>query len=148
METEPVRINKELMNRLRKYVSLKTEGRMYGEIGTTVEEALKEHLDRQSEFEISLNRFKSYFRPLFWTKISELKKFDQIIQSIRTNVSIIEGIDRPDIEISPEEIGKSVDEIKMSIIELEALLPKDYKEKHFKIFKDSINKIIGKIRRS
>jgi hypothetical protein len=46
METEPVRINKELMNRLRKYVSLKTEGRMYGEIGTTIEKALKEYLDK------------------------------------------------------------------------------------------------------
>jgi hypothetical protein len=46
METEPVRINKDLMNRLRKYVSQKTEGRMYGEIGTTIEKALKEYLDK------------------------------------------------------------------------------------------------------
>lgn len=46
VETEPVRINKELMNRLRKYISMKTEGRMYGEIGTTIEKALKEYLDR------------------------------------------------------------------------------------------------------
>jgi predicted DNA-binding protein len=46
METESVRINKELMNRLRKYLARKTEGRMYGEIGTTIEEAIKEYLDK------------------------------------------------------------------------------------------------------
>lgn len=46
METEPVRINKELINRLRKYLSVKTEGRMYREIGTTIEKALKDYLDK------------------------------------------------------------------------------------------------------
>ena len=51
METEPVRINKELMSRLRKYLSLKTKGRMYGEIGATIEKALEEYLDKmESKF--------------------------------------------------------------------------------------------------
>lgn len=47
MKTEPVRIDKELMERLRKHVSEKHGGHMYGKIQETIEVALKEYLDRE-----------------------------------------------------------------------------------------------------
>lgn len=47
METEPIRINKEVMNRLRMHVVQRSEGRVYGEIGATAEKAIKEYLYRE-----------------------------------------------------------------------------------------------------
>lgn len=44
-ETEPVRISSKTMNKLRLYLSEKTKGRMYGEIGKTIEEAIELYLD-------------------------------------------------------------------------------------------------------
>jgi len=45
MDTEPVRINKETMNRLRKHIAITTNGRVYGKIGETVELAIREYLN-------------------------------------------------------------------------------------------------------
>ncbi len=45
-KTESVRLNSDVMNRLRKRLSIQTEGRVYGLISTTVEKAIIEYLDR------------------------------------------------------------------------------------------------------
>ena len=47
METEPFRIDKKVMNRLRMYVAQKAAGRVYGEIGATVEKAINEYLYKE-----------------------------------------------------------------------------------------------------
>lgn len=47
MKTEPVRIDTVVMERLRKYVSKKYSGHMYGKLQSTIEIALKEYLDRE-----------------------------------------------------------------------------------------------------
>ncbi len=47
METEPFRIDKNTMNRLRMHIAQKASGRIYGEIGVTIEKAINEYLDRE-----------------------------------------------------------------------------------------------------
>lgn len=47
METEPFRIDKNVMNRLRMHVAQKAAGRVYGEIGATVERAINEYLYKE-----------------------------------------------------------------------------------------------------
>jgi hypothetical protein len=101
---------------------------------------------KQSEFEIFLNRFKGHCRPILWIKIPELRKFDQVLQSVRTNISIIDVDDfyRPNFIIDPEEIKESVNEISKSLSELEGILPEDCKGKHFKDFIYIIDRIVKK----
>jgi hypothetical protein len=101
---------------------------------------------KQSEFEIFLNRFKDHCRPILWIKIPELRKFDQVLQSVRTNISIIDVDDfyRPNFIIDPEEIKESVNEISKSLSELEGILPEDCKGKHFKDFIYIIDRIVKK----
>ncbi len=45
MDTEPVRIKKETMDKLRKHIAITTNGRVYGKIGETIEIAIKKYLD-------------------------------------------------------------------------------------------------------
>jgi hypothetical protein len=47
METEVFRINKELLDELRENVAYKYKGRNYGQIGSTIERAIREYLDRE-----------------------------------------------------------------------------------------------------
>jgi hypothetical protein len=47
METEPVRINKELLVELRKIAADKYMGRTYGMISATIEIAIRDYLDRE-----------------------------------------------------------------------------------------------------
>ncbi len=47
METESVRVDKNVLNRLRMHIVQRSEGRVYGEIGATVEKAIKEYLDKE-----------------------------------------------------------------------------------------------------
>lgn len=50
METEPVRISKDIMKELRKYiVQNETDGKVYGKIGKTIERAVREYLDKVSK---------------------------------------------------------------------------------------------------
>lgn len=46
MSYDCVRVDRDTMNRLRKHVATKTEGRMYGHIGRVVQEAIEEYLNR------------------------------------------------------------------------------------------------------
>ena len=55
---------------------------------------------------------------------------------------------KPNTNISPEVIKKSVDELRKSLSELEKVLPEDCKEKHLKDFKDSIEEIIEKVQKN
>lgn len=55
---------------------------------------------------------------------------------------------KPNINISPEEIKKSLDKLRESFSELEKVLPEDCKEKHLKDFKDSIEEIIEKVQKN
>ncbi len=52
MTTETVRVDTVLMNRLRKYLARKTEGRTYGALKEAVETSIKEYLDKH-ESELS-----------------------------------------------------------------------------------------------
>ncbi len=45
-KTENIRVHSDVMNRLRKRLSIQTEGRVYGLISVTVETAINEYLDR------------------------------------------------------------------------------------------------------
>lgn len=48
METESVRISKDVMKRVRTYVvSNEDDGRIYGKISDTIEKAIEEYLDRK-----------------------------------------------------------------------------------------------------
>ncbi len=47
MNTEPARINKNVMNQLRMNINQKSDGRAYGMIGATVEKAIKKYLDTE-----------------------------------------------------------------------------------------------------
>ena len=50
MDTEPVRISKDVMKELRKYiVQNETEGKVYGKISETIERAIREYLDKVSK---------------------------------------------------------------------------------------------------
>lgn len=50
MDTEPVRISKDVMKELRKYIiQSETDGRVYGKISETIEKAIKEYLDNVSK---------------------------------------------------------------------------------------------------
>lgn len=47
MDTESVRVNKDVMKRLRMYIAdNENDGRLYGKISDTIEKAIKEYLDR------------------------------------------------------------------------------------------------------
>lgn len=57
METESVRIDKNVLNRLRMHIVQRSEGRIYGEIGATVEKAIKEYLYKEENcFKIILTK--------------------------------------------------------------------------------------------
>lgn len=62
METEPVRIDKNVMNRLRMYIAQRTAGRVYGEIGATIGKAITEYLYREENcHKIFLTKEMDYF---------------------------------------------------------------------------------------
>ena len=48
MQSEPVRINSDTMNKLRQHLAKTTNGRMYGKISSTIDDAIKEYLERNS----------------------------------------------------------------------------------------------------
>ena len=49
MDTEPVRISKDIMKELRKYIAKnETDGKVYGKIGETIGIAVREYLDKVS----------------------------------------------------------------------------------------------------
>lgn len=67
METEPFRIDKNVMNRLRMHVTQKAAGRVYGEIGATVEKAVMEYLYKEENchkmvLTKRMNSFNQYVR--------------------------------------------------------------------------------------
>lgn len=69
METEPIRINKEVMNRLRMHIVQRSEGRVYGEIGSTVEKAIKEYLYKEENcHKIILTKETDFFNQYVETK--------------------------------------------------------------------------------
>ncbi len=55
MGTEPVRIDKDLMNKLRKHIiRIDEDGKVYGKISKTVELAIEEYLEKVSDKNLSL----------------------------------------------------------------------------------------------
>lgn len=130
-------IDNELERKFR--VEIAETGGKHGGLKIAIEYAIKSWL-----FERYLNVFKSYCRPILWGKPHELKKFDDCIKSIRNSISdiYIDEKYRFNINISPKEIYEAVEEIRKSLLELDEILPKDCKEKHFKNLKDLIDRII------
>ena len=51
MEYETIRVKAETVVRLRKFLSGRTEGRLYGEIGKTTGKAIEEYLDKNERKE-------------------------------------------------------------------------------------------------
>ncbi len=49
MAVESVKIDTQVMDRLRKYVARKTDGRMYGQISKTIEAAIEEYLNKREK---------------------------------------------------------------------------------------------------
>ena len=122
-------------------VAIAKNGGKHGDLKISIEEAINSW-----PFERCLNEFKKYFRPILWEKPQELSIFDDRIKSIRNNIADINIHEKykHNINISPEEIIKSVHELRKSLSDLEKILSEDCKEKHFKSFIDSIEKIIKK----
>lgn len=122
-------------------VAIAKKGGKHGDLRISIEEAIYSWL-----FERCLNEFKRYCRPILWEKSQELRIFDDCIKSIRNNIADINIHKKykSDINVSPEEIKKSVDELRKSLADLGKILPEDFKENHLKDFKDSIEEIIKK----
>jgi hypothetical protein len=51
MEYETIRVNADVVKRLRRFLADRTEGRLYGEIGKTTGKAIEEWVDRNERKE-------------------------------------------------------------------------------------------------
>lgn len=89
VETESIRIDKNVLSRLLMFLILKTPtGRLYGQIGVTIEKAITEYLDREDERNLMKERQMTEDE---WEKAQEeyIKEATRITEEFRKGMNEI-----------------------------------------------------------
>lgn len=135
-------ISDELETKLRMQITKRFGGKK-GSLVKAVDEAIYSWSE-QSEFERRLNNLKRHCRPM--GKPIDDEKFNRIIRFIRVDISDIniDDLYRPQINITPEEVGECEEKLRKNLLELDNLLTGECKEKYLEDLKDLIEGIIKK----